>query len=101
MIIGLLSLAALLVLVAGRATASRGREIVDRKRENFILCLLIWSFEDLDLSLGEVWMMGSWWEGGIYRVLDVISYAECMKSRGEMYVYYIGINASTYMHAKQ
>lgn len=83
MMIGLLSLAALLVLVAGRATASRGREIVDRKRENFILCLLIWSFDDLGLSLGDVWMMGSWWEGGIYRVLYVISYAECIKSRGQ------------------
>lgn len=37
MIIGLLALAALLMLVAGRAAASRGREIADRKRQSFIL----------------------------------------------------------------
>ena len=53
MIIGLLALAALLVLVAGRATAIRGREIADTRRENFMVCLSIWSFEGLDLSLGE------------------------------------------------
>ena len=39
--------------------------------------------------------------GGIYRVLDVISYAECMKFQKPKYARYIGIDASMYMHAKQ
>ena len=86
MIIGLLALAALLVLVAGRATAIMGREIAGRRRKNFMLCLLIWSFEDLDLSLGVRRLDDGQLEGargGIYRVQYVISYAECMESRGQ------------------